>query len=150
MSVKVVSVVLCDEVRREVNGDAIIIGAKQAGRSIPEADKRFVDRLGLYIELETNYPPPNEIEIRLYSEEYKASLIEHAFPIEFEIPEGIEISESQSGEDLPARGVLLMVINREQVEIEGPGEYTLQFRHSGKDWVSSRSYFFPFEISGDD
>ena len=133
--VKVVSTVLCDEVRREADGNSIIIGVQQAAPVAPASEGGVISRLGLYMEFETSYPLPKTISVRIFNKTSKSSLIEHEFPIEVEIPGDIP-------EEADARGVLAVVINRQDILVEQAGEYFVQFKAGSASWRSARSYVF--------
>jgi len=128
------SALLCDEVRREYNGDAIIIGVSPIGPTIAN-EGTTLDRLGLYIDVVVSNI--KSVEVRLWNDVDSVSIMN----AKFDLPER-DSDEFPDGSDYTF--VYVMVKNGINVEVSTPGEYTLQLR-SGADesWFSSSTFFFP-------
>lgn len=136
MTVKVVSAVICDEVRQEMDGHAIIVGARQSGPALPIGEDVTVDRIAIYVELETSYPPPAKFVVRLNDPEADKTIFENSFDNEFE-----PIEDVPEGADL--RGIMLLVVNRTDVKVPGAGVYKVQLQTEEADWVDVRNFSFP-------
>jgi len=135
------SVVLCDEVRREAHGTAVIVGASLKGPDIPDGGST-VDRLALY--LEASIGDASKVNIRLRSQEHKTSVIETTFDFSDAPRPTAEELESATHYEL----LVVMVVNKSAIKVPGPGRYDLQIRTTdGKPWKTYRSYIFPTESS---
>jgi hypothetical protein len=135
--VEVTSVVLCDEVRREVAGSAIIIGAKPSGPPVADDKITHLLRLALYIELEVPFPAPKKVAFRLRDTKMDYNVLEHSF----ELPEMDDSEETEGDFDL--RGVVVCVLNEDNVEIRGSGILEVQIKYDRSKWSKVREFVFP-------
>lgn len=131
------SVVLCEEVRREASGSAIIVGARPSGPAVKSEDVTIIPRLGVYVELSVSFPPPTNVAIRLWSEARDYLVFQHDFEMPPYLGEGIPSDATD------IKGGVLLAINEEGVEISGPGEYLVQAKADNEEWDTLRSYVFP-------
>jgi hypothetical protein len=133
---EVISAVVCDEVRREASGDAIIIGAKQNGPAVLEDAQALRDPIAFYIELESDYPPPERISVRLRNAASGDVVFEHNFRGGDDVPKDID-------SDTNIRGVLVMVINQRTSPVSEAGMYILECSGGGEKWLRLREIDFP-------
>jgi hypothetical protein len=135
-SAKVKSVILCEEVRREASGSAILIGARPSGPTISDEEPTVLPRLALYIELEVPFPSPRIIAFRLRDIVKNYNLIEHSF----ELPKS---EDDETDDDSEIRGVVVSVINEDDVLVKGPGIFCVQAKYDGSKWTTVRDFVFP-------
>lgn len=137
-SIKFLSSVLCQEVRREADGGAIVVGANMIGPSLsPEAETE-IPRIAFYLEAEIT--DLDEVSIRLCCEETEDS------PIAVELSFGLEEARNNGSIDLPEKGAVFgaaLVVNHLGARFKGPGDYKLQYKVAEQDWSTIRVFPFP-------
>lgn len=135
---KLRSAVLCEEVRREATGSAILIGASIKGPDVKNGEETTIDRLAFY--LEASLKDTDVVGIRLWSDEYETSIFETKF--DFSDDERPPLPPDTDHDTVEMLAV--MVVNKSSVKIPGPGAYDLQIRlNNTADWTSHRTYVFP-------
>lgn len=143
MPVSVLSAILCDEVRQEIDGNAIIVGARQSvGPPLPP-EAVNIDRISFYLELATSYPPPSKIDVRFYHPNSETVVFYNTFENDYELPGDVQETE-------PLSGSVLLVANRASVEVPGAGRYLLQYRVDEGNWLDARPFGFPNIENKDD
>lgn len=138
-SIDILSAVLCDEVRREASGTAMIVGATPIGVALTAGEKNEVERASLF--LEAKIKNANSLRIRLTNLETDCTPIEELL----ELPYKQQIAESDPSADIDEIEVVgMLVVNKTNVEFGEPGNYTLQYRiNDVGDWINVREYLFP-------
>lgn len=138
-SIEFSSAVLCEEVRREANGKAIIVGAGMVGPELPADQETEVPRIAFYLEAEM--VDVDRILFQLICSEYDDA------PIEVDM--SFEAMRRGSGEDAtgaPPEGSTIsaaLVFNSDGVKFKGPGIYKLQYKLSDEDWQTVKTFPFP-------
>nr|WP_321511654.1 hypothetical protein [uncultured Celeribacter sp.] len=130
-SIKFLSVVLCEDVRREASGQATIVGASIIGPSLHSEDETEISRLGFYLEAEIS--DVKEIEFRLSALDFEDYPIEVSMDFEF---------ENDADDDTKSIGAVI-VFNHERVKFKGPGMYQLQYKYNGISWEPVKDIYFP-------
>ncbi len=133
--IRMVSAVLCDEIRREIDDAAIIVGARQSALIFERDGRYHADRLGLYMEFEAENPSADKIQVRLHNRDEDYSIFDQEFPIVAELPDDIS-------EDADLRGVIVVATSKSDVSLDHLGEYFLQYRLGKGRWNTVRSYIF--------
>lgn len=133
-SIEVISTVLCEEVRREHDGRAIILGAAPVGPEIKSGGE-VVQRIAFYVEAFVS--EVQEIEIQLISEAGD----DVAFATKMRLG---DLPEEGSVDEKAVDSILgVLVFNKSNVMFKEPGMYQLQIRVPDQEWQTARSYFFP-------
>lgn len=132
------SSVLCEEVRQESSGQAIIIGAMASGPNISDDSETKIKRLALYLEVRM---PTDKID--LYVRLIKTGSEE---PVLY-----ADVDTSQMYDNMPDPDTLIrnpiavVVMGREDFGIKGSGDYHLQYATKEGDWKDYRVFYFPSE-----
>lgn len=138
-SIEFSSTVLCEEVRREANGRAIIIGAGLIGPELSVEQETEIPRIAFYLEAEI--VDIEEIWFRLTCAENDDT------PIEVDMNFGpMRNQEEGNSVNSPPKGALIaaaLVFNNERVKFKAPGIYELQYRIADEDWHTVRKVPFP-------
>jgi hypothetical protein len=129
-SFSVVSAVICEDVRREANGQATIVGASPIGPPIRKGGQS-VRAIAFFIEIITKQV--SDLDIRLVKEESEQIVFERNFtlPVAFE----------EADPDWEAH--TLMVVGFQDLEMPSPGPYLLQGRPPEGEWKNIRLVLFP-------
>jgi hypothetical protein len=127
---------MCDEVRREIDGRGIIIGATNRGPQIPDEDIAL-PRIGFYIEaiavdVET-------VDLRLIC----ADTDHVVFNIDLEFPNKKEALKSNPNIDFSRAEInLQLMVNQGDVNFKSSGRYRLEYKTPSETWNEIRSYLF--------
>lgn len=141
-SIKVLSSVLCEEVRREATGKSILVGASPFGPNVLKDNEKRDARIAFYIEAIVDQV--SRIEIRLWDKSNDNSIVESAIevPRVDEIENDGEITTVIDEADVEVG--LIIVTNFDDVHIPDPGKYTLQYSiDGGSEWEDIRDFVFP-------
>lgn len=133
------SVVLCDEVRREASGQAIIIGARQNAFSVPKDGEAEIARLALYVELDMVTPLPTSIKLKFSNPENGDTIISENFTLE----PNDDSQENDAQSDDGVRGTLLIAINKENITVRENGVFQVLLQENEDEWQVLREYIFP-------
>lgn len=138
-SIKFLSAVLCEEVRREANGRAILIGAGMVGPELSAEQETEIPRIAFYTESEII--DVEEIWFRLICPESEDTPIE----VDMSLQPMHQIGEESSMETPPEGATIAaaLVFNNERVKFKGPGVYKLQYKVADKGWQTVRDFPFP-------
>ena len=133
---EVISVVHCDEIRREANGASIILGAKLTGEPVTEDVETKLARFSLYIEAVVG--DIESVKLRLYNDDDN----------HVAFSQDLDFSDRPTPNDLPdeAEDIIINVIlaiSSTQVIIVGPGIYNVQFKVPGEKWKTCKEIMFP-------
>lgn len=132
------SFVLCEEIRREVNGSAIIIGATHRGPSVPSEGKDL-SRLGFYIEAVMT--AVEDLWIRLRPADGPVEIVEKFVSVGYRG----ELEERLGAEfDFMTADVnVQLMINGTDLRIPKPGRYLVEISTDKDSWQAVREYEFP-------
>ena len=141
-SIKILSSVLCEEVRREATGQAVLVGASPFGPTVSKNNEKRDTRIAFYIEAIVE--EVSRISIRLWDGPNDHSIVESAIEVpHFEETEDV----GESAADVDEKDVeigLVIVTNFDEVYIPDPGKYTLQYSIDGvSEWEDIRDFVFP-------
>jgi len=132
------SSVLCEEVRQESSGRAIIIGAMANGPIISDDAETKIRRLALYLEVQM----PTD-KISLYVRLIKTGSED---PVLYADVDTAEIYDNMPDPDtLVKNPIAVVVMGREDFSIKGSGDYQLQYATEEDNWKDYRVFFFPNE-----
>lgn len=135
---EVLTSVMCEEVRQEASGRALILGAMAHGPSISDEDKTKIHRLALYLEIQM---PSEKIDLqfRLKKKDQEDSIL-------YADVDTSDFYEKAPNPETWARNPIAVVImGREDFEMSGSGDYYLQYSIRDDDWVDYKSIYFPPE-----
>lgn len=137
-NIRFLSTVFCEEVRREYNGGAIIIGAKPAGPAISAKEGLVVERFGLYLEVILRNL--STLTVRFWDEksEYCPWKKDLKLPSIERIQKHTGVVDPESIEVMA-----LLVVNERDTKFLHPGTYSLQFLNLDGLWETIRDYEFP-------
>lgn len=135
-SINILSAVLCEEVRQEVGGRAIIIGAMAHGPELSDGEDTRIKRLAVYTEIEM---PENRIrlKLRLASKNQVDPVLQ------------ADVNTDEMYDDLPSseswarNPIAVLIFGRENFMLRGSGDYHLQYAVDDEDWVDCRKFYFP-------
>lgn len=140
---EVISIVYCDEIRREADGASIILGARLSGEPVAEAVEAKLARFALYIEAVVGNI--QNVKLRLYNEDndYVA------------YSQDLDFSDRPAPNDLPSEVEdivinVILAISSTQVIILGPGIYSVQFKAPGEKWKTCKNILFPHKEDVED
>lgn len=138
-SIKFLSAVLCEEVRREASGRAILIGTGMVGPELSAEQETEIPRIAFYTESEII--DVEEIWFRLICPESEDTPIE----VDMSLQPMHQIREENSMETPPEGATIAaaLVFNNERVKFKGPGVYKLQYKIADEDWHTVREFPFP-------
>ncbi len=142
-SINFSSAVLCEEVRREANGRAILIGAGMIGPKLSVEQETEIPRIAFY--LESELVDVERVLFRLTCPTNDDT------PIEVDM--GFQPMRSRGDEDpsdVPPEGAPIaaaLVFNNERVKFSGPGIYELQYRIADEDWALVKKFRFPEAVA---
>lgn len=124
-SLKIENAILCEDVRRELNGKHTIIGAVSQGFSVASLPGQI--RIAAYLEVKFANSGRQEVFIRIgYGKEKAAAIIKAE----------LEISDASAPIGLPVPSFNLMV--------QEPGHLTLEVSSDEKQW--KRAFRRPIEV----
>lgn len=134
----VLSSVLCEEVRQEANGQAIIIGAMSNGPNVSDDDDTRINRLALYLEVQM---PREKIDlhIRLIKNETEEPVLY------------ADVDTTRMYDSMPEpekwfkNPIAIVVMGRESFGMKGSGDYQLQYATEEGNWKDYRVFYFPPE-----
>lgn len=136
--IKIGCAILCEEVRREYNGRAIILGAAMTGPPIDQQANSLA-RLALYIEIFAKNCPV--VEVRLWNKDRSLAIIEAEFNLETKEEFEAENPETRY-EDVEIGAV--MVVNQSDITVFGDSVYQLQMKSKDEsEWILGREFYFP-------
>jgi hypothetical protein len=137
-NIEIRSVVLCEEVRREVNQRATLIGVMSFGTPVRNGPTKL-DRLALYVDALVRNAEC--VEYRLWNEEKSVAVVSSSI----NLPSKLEFEkENPSVEYSNVQFSAVLVSNNASVEMPGPGDYLFQVRQKGlKDWTTKAEFHFP-------
>lgn len=137
-SIEFTSAVLCDEIRQEASGKAILVGAARVGPAISSAKETELDRLAFYVE--AKIVDVEEIKFRLKCELFDSAPLEVAMDL-------LAMQKmAANGDELPPKGASIdatLVFNQEKLKFPGAGVYQLQYQLGDSDWAPVADYLFP-------
>lgn len=132
------SSVLCEEVRQESSGQAIIIGAMSSGPNISDDEETKIKRLALYLEVQM----PTE-RIDLYFRLVRSGSEDH---ILYANVDTAQMYDNMPDPDTLVRDpIAVVVLGREDFGVTGSGEYVLQYATKEDEWKEYRVFYFPAE-----
>lgn len=147
-SIRFLTSVMCEDVRREEDGRAILLGVAMAGPHMLPDEELVMERVGFYLEAEVH--DINDVQIRLVERKTGQSAFDAKVNFDFTkmepatsqtppIPKEDEIKDSAIG--------TVMFLAMDKVTIPAPGRYDLQYRIEGDDeWENIRDFLFPEKI----
>mgnify|MGYP000306608124 CR=1 FL=1 len=139
----VLSSVLCEEVRQEANGQAIIIGAMTNGPNVSDDDDTRVNRLALYLEVQM----PSE-RIDLHIRLVKCDAEE---PVLYADVDTTKMYDSMpEPEKWFKNPIAIVVMSRESFSMKGSGDYHLQYATEEGKWEDHRVFYFPPEDTNEE
>lgn len=132
------AVVLCEEVRREESGQAILIGALNRGPSVNGESKTEIRRLAVYIE--AKFTGIELVEFKLSHSDTSEILLESSFEFSLaddfgDLPNNLDPNKVEVNSQL--------VVNKEGVEVPRAGDYAFEYKVGGGDWKLIRTWEFP-------
>jgi len=133
-SIEILSSLICEDVRQESSGRAILIGAAPVGPSVHKDKETVLQRLFFYIE--TLGSDVNSINFRLISEE------SGDVPMNVSIGMDDDGSEIESN-DIDASAYGVWVFGRQGIKFNNSGIYKLQYSLEDDEWHDVRSILFP-------
>lgn len=137
--IKILSSVLCEEVRQEVGGRATIIGAMAHGPELSDNEDARIKRLAVYTEIEM----PGErirLKLRLTNKDQEEPVLQAEVNTD-EMYDGMPSSDSWA-----RNPIAVLIFGRENFSLRGSGDYYLQYAVDDNDWVDCRNFYFP-EVS---
>lgn len=127
---------MCDEVRREIDGRGIIIGATNRGPQIPDVDI-VIPRIGFYIEAIA--VDVESVELRLICSETEHVVFEE----DLNFPYKAEALERNAEIDFSKTEINLQLItNQGDVIFKSSGVYRLECKIPDGTWREVRNYLF--------
>lgn len=133
----VLALVMCDEVRRDMDGSGIIIGATNRGPALASSEA-VLQRLGFYVEgLAVDV---EEVVFRL--RKVDEGTIVFSDRVTFPYKEDALADRPDFVFSRMEVNVQLM-INLQNLKFEKPGVYQLEFQILDQPWVKVRTYLFP-------
>lgn len=133
-SIEILSALICEDVRQEVTGRAMLIGVAPVGPSLNAETETIIHRLFFYVEaLAGNV---STIHFRLVSEESGHEPMAATISMDDD-----ELAEESNDPDAPTYGV--WVFGRQGVKFEKAGFYTLQYSVGDDKWHDVRKFVFP-------
>lgn len=133
----VLASILCDEVRRDIDGSGIIIGATNRGPALAGSET-VVQRLGFYVEgLAVDV---EEVVFRLT--EVDGGIIVFSDVMKFPYKEDTLADRPDFDFSKMEVNVQIM-LNMQSLKFEKSGLYRLEFQILDEPWVEVRTYLFP-------
>lgn len=133
----VLAAVLCEEVRRDVEGSGIIIGATNRGLTIPDSEV-VVPRIGFYIEAVAVDVEEVDFRLREADGDFSPLSLTLSFPYKKEaLEEDAEIDFTSSEINVQ------LMLNQPNVTFRKSGRYVFEFKILDREWSEVRSYLFP-------
>lgn len=136
-NVVIQSFVLCDEVRKEEAGTAIVIGASQRGPAIPESG-RDIARLSFYIEAVLT--AVSEIWIKIKGGD-GGEIFNQQIAVGYR-----GVFEEQFGDSFDFFSAAVsaqLIVNGTGIHVPSPGKYSIEISTNNIDWEKIREYDFP-------
>lgn len=133
-SIEILSSLICDEVRQEANGRAIIIGAAPIGPALSGDEETIIPRLHFYVEGLVNNV--SSIKFRLISKDNRSTPLEITMDME-------DIGDDEAAGEDGVATVAAFVFGRERIKFSGAGVYKLQYSLEPDEWRDVREFFFP-------
>lgn len=135
---KIETAIFCDEVRREVNGSAIIIGARLVGEEIPREGGKKINKFALYFEAVISHLKSAEVRMFCPENDDEAFVQE----LDFEYSDELDQLPDDASEVIVN---MVLVVNKKDVKISAPGEYEIQFKIPNGEWTTCKKVLFPSE-----
>lgn len=130
-SIEVLSALMCEDVRQEASGRAILIGVAPVGPSLNDEKETILHRLFFYVEAFASNV--STIHFRLISEDQSNE------PMAASI--SMEDDEIEGDQEAPSLGV--WVFGRQGIKFERSGVYVLQYSLDNDNWHEVRKFVFP-------
>ncbi|WP_282181087.1 hypothetical protein [Aliiroseovarius marinus] len=132
------AVVLCEEVRKEDSGQAILVGALNRGPAVNSESTTELRRLAVYIE--AKFTGIELVEFRLSHSDTGEVLLESSFEFSLakdfgELPDNLDPNKIEVNSQL--------VVNKEGVNVPRAGDYVFEYKIDGGDWKFVRTWEFP-------
>lgn len=132
---RVLTAVLCEEVRQEANGKSVIVGAMAEGPEVSDDEPTPISRLAVYLEIEMG-AERTPIELRLVRGDDEPAM-------------KVVLDSEQMYEEMPPvdtwerSPIGVIVFGREYFKLQGSGVYELQVSTKQDEWKKCRDFFFP-------
>lgn len=130
------TVVLCDEVRQETSGKAIIIGAMGHGPEVYDDEDTNIKQLAIYVAF--NAPcDPLELQFRLIKDDQE----EPVMSVDVDLSE--IYNDAPSPDTWKRNPIAIVVFGRENFSLKGSGDYQFQYSTEEGNWISYKEFYFP-------
>lgn len=133
--IEFLSALICDDVRQEVSGRAIIVGAAPVGPELNSTGETTVSRISFY--MEAAFSGLGVVRFRLKSRENDSVPIE----VSMDLANNSDVDEEADTENMSVVGTI--VFGKEGGVFDGPGLYCLQYKTDETDWTEIRDFYFP-------
>jgi len=130
-SIEVLSTLMCEDVRQEASGRAILIGVAPVGPSLNAEKETILHRLFFYVEAFASNV--STIHFRLISEDFSNE----------PMATSISMDDDEAEEDLETPSLGVWVFGRQGIKFEKSGVYILQYSLDNDNWHEARRFMFP-------
>lgn len=142
-SIKFLTAVMCEDVRREFDGRAILVGASMVGPSVAEEGGSVVGKLSFYLEAEVF--KVNWVKFRLIKKKTDYIAFDDVeMKLDFDI-EDIPAGElTEGGADVVETIGAVLAFTKDDVKFDEPGRYHFEYKTELSDeWQPIREFHFP-------
>ncbi|SPF78065.1 hypothetical protein [Pseudoprimorskyibacter insulae] len=134
------SVILCEEVRREAHGAAILIGVTPSGPEVDDKAGTDVARIAIYVELVVDGLFNGSVDLRLIHEADTKAILESDFVVDM----SSSVASDFEVELKEAQGSLVIVVNKTELHFAKSGMYRVELRlGSTGAYRTLREFVFP-------